>query len=336
MATLSPTATPTDTPSPTTTPTPGTHRVATATAAVLATATAATAQATSTLPPPADRLSGRFVFPVFDGSRGAFDVYLAGVDGSGLRRLVAEASQPDLSPNGQQLVFRNWKNDQRGLATLNMDGSNYQRRTEFMEDGAVAWSADGSSLAFFSRREADRQPRIYLLDANSGRPAQALARDFTAVYGEAPSWMPGGRILYKATAPEAGLAIMNGDGSNFRLLLSDPGATAPAASPDGRFVAFMSQRDGNWEVYRLASDGTGLIRLTQDGAHDGLPVWAPDGLSIAFASNRGGSWAIWAMNTDGSNQRRLFALPGPLDARVPGEDDFVYRGWEEERIAWRP
>ena len=50
----------------------------------------------------------------------------------------------------------------------------------------------------------------------------------------------------------------------------------------------MSQRNGNWEVYRVNLDGTGLTRLTDNGANDGLPVWSPDGSSIAFASNHDG------------------------------------------------
>jgi len=39
------------------------------------------------------------------------------------------------------------------------------------------------------------------------------------------------------------------------------------------------------------------------------------------------------MNPDGSGQRKLFALPGPLDGRVAGEPDYSSRGWIEERIS---
>lgn len=349
-----PTPTPTDTPSPTpspsptATPTPSPDPAATATAAVRATATARTqatlraltptATRTPTplvLPPPAGRLSGRFVFPAFDPGRGIYDVYVAQADGSGLQRLVAQASQPDLSPDGRLLVFRNWQSDQRGLATVRLDGSDYRRRTEYLEDGAATWSADSGSLTFFSRREGDRRSRIYRLDIHGGAE-QVLWRDFSAVYGEMPAWLRDGRIVYRTLAPQIGLAIMNGDGSDYRVLIEDGTATAPSASPDGRFIVFMSQRDGNWEVYRIGSDGRNLARLTRDPAQDGLPVWSPDGRAIAFVSDRGGAWAIWAMNADGSNPRRLFNLPGPIDARLSAEPEFVHRGWVEERIAWRP
>lgn len=337
-ATPTPTATPSATPTPSPSPDPG--ATATATARLQATLRALTPTATRTptpvsLPPPADRLSGRFLFPAFDPGRGTYDVYIAQVDGSGLQRLVTQASQPDLSPDGRLLVFRNWQSDQRGLATIRLDGSDYRRRTVYLEDGAAAWSADSGTLVFFSRREADRRSRVYRLNIHDNSE-QVLWRDFSAVYGEMPTWLRDGRIVYRTLAPQIGLAIMNGDGSDYRVLLEDGTATAPSASPDGRWIAFMSQRDGNWEVYRLGSDGRNLARLTRDPAADGLPVWSPDGRAIAFVSNRGGAWSIWAMNADGSHPRRLLLLPGPIDVRLTSEPEFVHRGWVEERLSWRP
>jgi hypothetical protein len=57
---------------------------------------------------------------------------------------------------------------------------------------------------------------------------------------------------------------------------------APAWSPDRRRIAFQSNRDGNWEVYVMKADGSGLSRLTDDDAEDGEPSWSPDGKRIAF------------------------------------------------------
>ncbi|NIV31251.1 MAG: hypothetical protein GWN58_17675, partial [Anaerolineae bacterium] len=67
----------------------------------------------------------------------------------------------------------------------------------------------------------------------------------------------------------------------------------------------MSARDGNWEVYAVNLDGSGLKRLTNNSANDGLPTWSPDGQSIAFVSNRSGAWAIWVMDRSGDNARKL-------------------------------
>jgi Tol biopolymer transport system component len=95
----------------------------------------------------------------------------------------------------------------------------------------------------------------------------------------------------------------------------------------------MSRRDGNWEIYLVNADGSGLQRLTNDPAEDGLPTWSPDGRALAFVSRRGGSWGMWAMAPNGSGQRLLFALEGSPDGFV-GRDTNTSRGWLEERISW--
>jgi TolB protein len=47
----------------------------------------------------------------------------------------------------------------------------------------------------------------------------------------------------------------------------------PAWSPNGKYLAFRTDRDGNPEVYTMRADGTGLTRLTNHPAFDGQPDW---------------------------------------------------------------
>ena len=115
-------------------------------------------------------------------------------------------------------------------------------------------------------------------------------------------------------------------GGAYRRLTTDPSDTSPAGY--GSRVVFMSARDGNWELYAVNMDGSGLKRLTNNSANDGLPTWSPDGRSIAFVSNRGGAWAIWVMDASGDNQRKLFDLDGGYGS---GTSDWIY-----ERISWSP
>jgi Tol biopolymer transport system component len=70
-------------------------------------------------------------------------------------------------------------------------------------------------------------------------------------------------------------------------------------------MAFVSERDGNSEIYAGNADGSGVVRLTNNLAADIDPAWSPDGTRIAFASDRTGSWDIYIMNADGSNVVRL-------------------------------
>lgn len=78
--------------------------------------------------------------------------------------------------------------------------------------------------------------------------------------------------------------------------------SAQTASTD---ILFMSDRDGNREIYVMNADGNNVRRLTDHPAEDTEPTWSPNGQQIAFASNRDGEFAVYIMNKDGSNPRRL-------------------------------
>ena len=301
-----------------------------------AAAGAPAAQAAVTASPAAvaaTSLSGRIAVPIFAPDRGAYDLYVGSVNGSNFQRVLGGASQPSLRSDGQQVAFRGWASNDRGIGVMDTLGGNQRTLTNFVEDGLPSYSPNGQVLVFSSAREPDRKGRIYEVNVGGGDDWQ-LKQGNDPVFGVSPDWLGDGLIVYKGEYPQQGIVVMNADGSAPRLLADDASAASPAGSPNGQSVAFMSQRDGNWEVYRVKLDGTGLTRLTNNGASDGLPVWSPDGSSIAFASNRDAGWAIWAMNADGSNQRRLFSLPGSPDGIVAGEPSHNSRGWSTERMDW--
>src|SRR5436305_10206918 len=79
----------------------------------------------------------------------------------------------------------------------------------------------------------------------------------------------------------------------------------PMFSPDGKKIAFESNRSGNFEIYTMDIDGAHIKQLTNDTAFDGTPAWSPDGKQIVFASERDSDPEIYIMNVDGSNQKRL-------------------------------
>ena len=91
-------------------------------------------------------------------------------------------------------------------------------------------------------------------------------------------------------------------------------------------ILFVSTRDGNEEIYAMNSDGTGVVRLTNDPARDTRPVWSPDGTLIAFVSERTGNRDIWVMNADGTGLRNLTADPSTDDnpAWAPDQSRIVF------------
>lgn len=84
-----------------------------------------------------------------------------------------------------------------------------------------------------------------------------------------------------------------------------------AWSPNGRMIAFASDRTGDAEIYVANADGTGLRRLTRSPGRDAHPSWSRDGRRLLFQSPReGGDVRIFTMRSDGSGQRRLAATRG--------------------------
>ena len=88
-------------------------------------------------------------------------------------------------------------------------------------------------------------------------------------------------------------------------LLSRVTNAYPAYSPDGSKIAYMSNADGDFDIYVVVPDSGTRRKLTDAPGQDGQPVWSPDGTRIAFRSLRDGNSQIYVMNADGSNPVNL-------------------------------
>ena len=90
-------------------------------------------------------------------------------------------------------------------------------------------------------------------------------------------------------------------------------STAPAGPPLSEQpvagIAFISERDGNLEIYLLDLDTDALTNLTNHPADDNYPTWSPDDSRIAFTTNRDGNSEIYVMDRDGTNPRNLTNHP---------------------------
>jgi hypothetical protein len=106
------------------------------------------------------------------------------------------------------------------------------------------------------------------------------------------------------------ICTVNPDGSN-EVQLTQPDTSngdfdsSPTWSADGTKVAFTSRRNGNYEIYVMSGEGTGVMRLTNDPAVDEWPAWSPDGQKIAFNSARDGNYEVYVMNANGSGQTNI-------------------------------
>jgi TolB protein len=77
-------------------------------------------------------------------------------------------------------------------------------------------------------------------------------------------------------------------------------------SPDGRYILYTSRRNGQFEIYRANSDGSGEeIQLTQNDSMDDGSEYTPDGKYIYFNSTRSGGMRLWRMDADGKNPKQI-------------------------------
>jgi len=116
------------------------------------------------------------------------------------------------------------------------------------------------------------------------------------------------RLTVEQSGKDVNIFIRTVDGKLLRRLTSHTATDySPAWSPDNHSVAFVSQVDGNDEIYVIDADGRQERRLTFNSWEwDKHPSWSPDGRFIVFWSNREvGRQQIWVMEANGRNQHNL-------------------------------
>ncbi len=98
----------------------------------------------------------------------------------------------------------------------------------------------------------------------------------------------------------------------------------------GTRLLFVSDRDGNPEIYVRSADGTTIENITQDAAFDFWPRWSPDGLRLAFASDRGGDLDVYVMNDDGTGLTQVTTNPAE-DFKASWFPDGTRIAWQTDR-----
>ena len=125
-------------------------------------------------------------------------------------------------------------------------------------------------------RFVDRYAGIYVADADGSNLHLVTSHAYNE-YGFA--WSPDGRWILYGRANREGVYVIGADGrNNHRLTRDSPTPTLfPTLTwaPDGRSIAYETDRTGNGDIYLIGADGHNQVQLTSSPASDSVPAWQP-------------------------------------------------------------
>jgi Tol biopolymer transport system component len=280
----------------------------------------------------------------------------------GIERL-GPLGPPAWSPDAQRVYFVGVLRGREGdrfryyesdVFVLAANGGEPRRITTSRDVNTAVPSPDGKTLLVSRDEHPGTRPfttGLWLLDADGGNPR----RLFDAEEGRlefAGSWSPdGGTIAFTRCTFEppdrqgfientCGVYTVSPDGSGLRELAER--SAQPAFSPDGRFIAFVSDRDDNGEIprgedensfanelYVMDADGDDQRRLTDtESLDEATPTWSADSARIAFARQGPASFVdqLMVVNADGTCPTRLIGNADKASVNTP---------WSSSP-AWRP
>ena len=178
-----------------------------------------------------------------------------------------------------------------------------------MRQSSVVWSADSRSV-IYSEAES-------LAAWLSGSSARIISQDTATGAARSLFWVANhsrtldvlspGRLLLDTRSSRENLRELSLDGREASRSLTRGNSTdrQPAYSPDGKWVAFSSNRGGNLDLWSVRREDGTVRRLTDDPADDWDVSYSPDGRRLLWGSNRTGPYEIWAANPDGSAPQQL-------------------------------
>ena len=255
-----------------------------------------------------------------------FRLYVADENGANARLLVRqenEAKQPRWSPDGAAIAYLSHAEGETGwdLWVTSADGRTDPRHLTQVADDEEdpRWSPDGERLALSLGGGRHRSRRIGIVNVRSGEISEPLAKDWEADSFGA-RWAPDGKRIAFVSDKHGQksvylLSLLQG-GTPERLLTSPHELTEPEFSPDGRYLAYLENQDGDTKLWLHDFETRRQRTLSlRNGTHT-HPVWRADGkavLGLFEAWNY--SRDVWVYPLDGGRERASDTLPPDLDVR---------------------
>ncbi|HET9386167.1 MAG TPA: hypothetical protein VFO67_13530 [Gemmatimonadales bacterium] len=169
---------------------------------------------------------------------------------------------------------------------------------------APNWTLDGKALIYA------QEGRLYRFDLASRRPTEINTGFATRNNNDHVLSFDGRMMAISNHLPEdSGSAsivytLPAGGGTPKRVTAKGP-SYLHGWSPDGRWLVYVGERNDEYDIYKIPSNGGEEIRLTTAAGLDDGPEYSPDGKYIYFSSVRSGRMQLWRMRPDGSGQEQI-------------------------------
>jgi len=218
---------------------------------------------------------------------------------------------PAFSPDGKRLAFVRrvswWVSD---IYTAPVAGGEPERLTFDAKDiNGLAWTADGQEIIFSSNRGGAQG--LWRIAANGGT-AEPIAASGQNAHTLTIS-PDGRRLAYAEYVDELNIERIEIPGSPnqkvvpSKLIASTKNDADGYFSPDGKRIAFASDRSGTYEIWVCDSDGRNPVQLTFLESGSGTPNWSPDGKQIAFDARPEGNSDVFVVSAAGGTPKTMTA-----------------------------
>ena len=239
---------------------------------------------------------------------------------------------PAFSPDGRTLAFT--RTADAGLSELYLlpvsggskpTGEPQRISMENRNADNPAWTEDGHTLVFSSgqfdqrglwkivvpgpSRPAGKPEQLASLGTNASQPVISR-RGNRLVYVHALVRRSISRIPAKDRQGVRGPYATPGNNKSAPLISSTRNQSSPQFSPDGKRIAFMSNRSGSFEIWVCDGNGQNAVQVTSFGAPVVTnPTWSPDGERLAFDSNAAGQFDVYTVSANGGKPQRMTSDP---------------------------
>ena len=237
---------------------------------------------------------------------------------------------PVFSPDGSTVAFASGPTgpDPGDLFVLNIAGGQPLRLTTGNSGGHPAWTQDGTEIVFASPAKGPHS--LWRISASGGTP-QRVAGAGTDAYEPSIS-RRGNQLAYKAGKQSDTIWRLDMKDERHALappvrLLSGRGiAWRPSYSPDGKKIAFESDRMGYEDIWMCDSDGSNCSQLTALHGTSGTARWSPNGRYISFESVAQDYYQVGIVELPDGTPRMLTTFPG-VNSGAPNwsrDGDWIY------------